>query len=131
MMHDQIADMITRLKNAGDAGKASVVFPYSKLKFAIAEILHKSGYLKSYAKKGKKVAKSIEVELVYEGEDAPKIQGVKRISKFSRRTYMGAKDLTPVRQGYGIAILSTPQGVVTDKEAKKLNVGGELLFEIW
>lgn len=129
-MHDPIADMITRLKNAGDAGKTSVAFPYSKLKFSIAEILHKFGYLKLYTKKGKKVLKSIEVELVYE-EDMPKIQGVKRISKFSRRTYTGAKELTPVRQGYGMAVLSTPHGVVTDKEAKKLNVGGELLFEIW
>lgn len=129
-MHDPIADMIIRLKNAQNVAKTSVVFPYSKLKFAVAEILQKTGYLKSSLKKGKKIAKSIEVELVYD-ENNPKIHGVKRVSKFSQRIYKGAKDIFPIKQGKGIAIISTPQGLVTDREARKLNVGGEVLFEIW
>ena len=129
-MHDPIADMITRLKNAQDVGKTSIVFPYSKLKLAVAEILEKTGYIKSTAKKGKKLAKSIEVELVYDN-DKPKIRGVKRISKFSQRIYKGAKEIFPVKQGKGISIISTPQGILTDKEARKTNAGGEVLFEIW
>ncbi|MDP2705113.1 MAG: 30S ribosomal protein S8 [Patescibacteria group bacterium] len=129
-MHDPIADMIIRLKNAQDVGKTSIVFPYSKMKLAVAEILQKTGYIKSTLKKGKKIAKSIEVELVYDG-DLPKIRGVKRVSKFSQRIYKGAKDIFPVKQGKGMSIISTPQGILTDKEARKTNTGGEILFEIW
>ena len=129
-MSDPIADMIIRLKNASDAGKTSVLFPYSNLKFAVSEILQKAGYIKSSSKKGKKVAKSIEVELLY-NDGKPKIKGIKRISKFSRRIYKGAKEIIPVKQGHGITIVSTPQGLVTDKEARKMNRGGELLFEMW
>lgn len=129
-MHDPIADMIIRLKNAQDVGKTSIVFPYSKLKLAVAEILQKTGYIKSNLKKGKKIAKSIEVELVYENNE-PKIHGVKRVSKFSQRIYKGAKEIFPVKQGKGIAIVSTPQGILTDREARKANAGGEVLFEIW
>jgi len=128
---DHIADMITRIKNAGDVGKESLVFPYSKIKFDICLVLEKEGYLKSVVKKGKKVAKFIEAELVYETDGSPKVQGVERMSKLSRRMYKKAKDLRPVKSGTALLILTTPKGIVTNKEAKKENVGGEVLFKIW
>jgi len=128
-MNDSIADMIIRMKNAGNVNKTSISFPYSKLKDAISEVLLKTGFIKSFSKKGKK-NKSIEVELLFE-ENKPKIKGVKRVSKFSRRSYKGFRDIYPVRQGFGIGVYSTPKGILSDKEAKKQKVGGELLFEIW
>ena len=129
-MNDQIADMIVRIKNAGDARKESLVLPYSKMKLSIAEILQKEGFVKNVVKKGKKVINSIEITLIYEG-DAPRIKGVDRISKFSRRVYQKSKDLRPVMQGQGLLVLTTPKGILTSKEARKANVGGEPLFKIW
>lgn len=129
-MKDPIADFITQIKNAGNAGKSSIVVPFSTMKMAIADVLVKEGFLKSATKKGKKIAKFIEAELVYEG-NKPFVQGVQRVSKFSRRIYKGAKDLNPVRHGYGLLILSTPKGIMTGKDAKRENVGGEVLFSIW
>jgi small subunit ribosomal protein S8 len=129
-MNDPIADMIVRIKNAGDAQKDSLVVPYSKMKFAIANLLQKEGYLKSVSKKGKKVTKFIELGLVYEN-GAPKVKGIQRVSKFSKRIYRGVSDIHPVKQGYGILVLTTSKGVLTYNEAKKENVGGEVLFKIW
>ncbi len=130
-MNDPIADMITRIKNAGAIGKASVVVPYSKFKLAIAEVLAKEGFIKSVSKKGKKINKFIELELIYEDGNTPRIRGAERISKFSKRVYSKAKDIKPVRSGYGIAVISTPEGILTDKEVKEKNAGGEVLFKIW
>ena len=130
MVTDPIADMIVRIKNAGDARKASVAVPYSKMKLAIAELLHKEGYVKSVSKKGKKIAKSIELELVYE-EGRPRVQGFERVSKLSKRVYAKARDIRPVKSGYGLLVLTTPKGIVSDKEAKEANMGGEALFKIW
>ena len=129
-MHDPIADMLIRMKNAGNAGKALVSFPYSKLKFAIAELLEQVGYIKILSKKGKKTPKTIDVELVYEKEKA-KIQGVKRVSKFSRRIYRQSHEIYSVKQGHGIAVFSTPKGLLVDKDARAQKVGGEFLFELW
>lgn len=128
---DQIADMITRIKNAGDVHKESLVFPYSKIKFEIASVLQKEGYLKSVAKKGKKVTKFIEAELSYQDDGAPKVQGVQRVSKLSKRIYQKSKDLRSVKYGTGLLVLTTPKGIMTNKEAKKEKVGGEVLFKIW
>ncbi|HYC34455.1 MAG TPA: 30S ribosomal protein S8, partial [Candidatus Paceibacterota bacterium] len=83
-----------------------------------------------FSKKGKKVVKTLEVELMYE-EGKPRITDVERVSKFSRRVYQGAKDLKPVRNGYGIMVLTTPKGILSDKTARKEKVGGEALFKIW
>ena len=129
-MHDPIADMIIRIKNATDSRKESVVFPYSKLKVAILEILLKEGFIKSYGRKGKKFAKFIEVVLIYE-DGIPKIQDVERVSKTSKRVYSKSKDIRKVKSGFGALILSTPKGIMTDKMAKEVNVGGEALFKIW
>jgi len=127
---DPISNMLIQIKNAGMAGLPSVLVPYSNLKFEIADLLKKEGYVTSVEKKGKKVKKYIEIEVSYTGK-SPKINEVKRMSKPSRRIYMGVKDIKPVRNGYGISVLSTPKGIMTDKVAKKEHVGGELLFKIW
>jgi len=127
---DPISDMIVRIKNATQQRKESVVFPYSKLKLAIADVLFKDGYLKSFGKKGRKIAKFIEVVFVYD-ENGPKIHGVERVSKTSKRIYQKAKEINKVKGGMGALILSTPKGIMTDKMAKEANVGGEALFKIW
>jgi small subunit ribosomal protein S8 len=129
-MKDSIADFITQIKNAGGAGKSLVVAPFSTMKMAIAELLIKEGFLKSAVKKGKKIAKFIEAEVMYDG-NTPRVQGVKRISKLSRRIYQGASDIKPVRYGYGIVVMSTPKGIMTGRDARKQNLGGEVLFNIW
>jgi len=127
---DPISDLITRIKNASDAKKESVVIPHSKVKEAIVDVLAKEGYLKDVVKKGKKIHKSIEVGLVY-GEFGAKVKGVERVSHLSKRVYSGSKDLKPVRQGHGALILTTPNGIMTDSEARRQKVGGEVLFKIW
>jgi small subunit ribosomal protein S8 len=129
MTHDPIADMLIRMKNSSEVNKATVTLPYSKLKAAILEVLKENGFIKSFSKKGKK-NKSLEIELLF-GNSKPKIKGVKKISKFSRKIYKGVRDIHPVRQGYGLGIFSTPKGILSDKNARKEKVGGELLFEIW
>jgi len=129
-MNDPIADMIIRIKNAGEAEKESLLLPYSKLKFAIAELLQKEGYVKDVTKKGKKITNLIEIGLIYE-DGVPRINGAERVSRFSRRVYHKAKDIKKVVQGFGMLVLTTPKGVMGDKQAKKENVGGEALFRIW
>jgi small subunit ribosomal protein S8 len=129
-MTDPISDMIIRLKNAGEAHKDTVVVPFSKLKYEICTLLEKEGYVKDLNKKGKKVTKSIEVALVYNGH-YPKIEGVRRVSKPSRRIYKKWTEIRPVKNGFGMLVLSTPKGIVTDKVARKEKVGGEAMFEIW
>lgn len=130
-MVDPIAQLIIKLKNANIAGKQSASIPYSKLKEAILVSLEKAGYVKSFSKKGKKVTKSLEVELAYEDGNKSKIQGVERVSKLSRRIYKKADELRSVRNGYGYFIITTPKGILTDREARKEKVGGEVLFKIW
>jgi small subunit ribosomal protein S8 len=130
MVTDPIADMITRIKNAGSAGSSSVLVPYSKLKMSIAELLEKEGYIKSVGKKGKKIAKTIELGLIY-NEGEPRVQGAERVSKFSKRVYQKAKGIRPVKNGYGLLVLTTPKGIISDTDAREQNVGGEVLFKIW
>ena len=127
---DPISDMIVQIKNASAAGKESVVLPYSKLKLAILDVLMKEGFVKSFGKKGKKVVKFIEVILAYENGE-PKIHEIQRISKSSRRVYQKAKDIRGVKNGFGVLILSTPKGIMSDKMARMEKLGGEALFKIW
>jgi small subunit ribosomal protein S8 len=131
MVTDVIGDFIIRLQNAGAIGKASASIPYSAFKMAVAEKLKDAGYVKGVEKKGKKVRKTLDVVLKYDDGGAHAIQGVKRISKPGRRMYKSVLEIHPVRYGQGALILSTPKGVMTDKEARKEKVGGEALFEIW
>ncbi len=127
---DPISNMIVMIKNASDSRKESVVFPYSKIKLAILDLLQKEGFIKSFGKKGKKVVKFIEVGLLYAGKE-PRINGVKRVSKTSKRVYIGSKEIKKVKNGLGSLIMSTPKGIMTDKMAREAKVGGEALFEIW
>lgn len=127
---DSIANFITSIKNSNAAGKPAVTMPFSKMNFAIAELLSKKGFVGEVSKKNRKNAKLIDIELLYKGRRA-RISDVKRVSKLSRRIYEKAKNLHSFKQGVGMYVLSTPQGVLSDVEAKKGNVGGEILFKIW
>jgi len=131
MVGDPIADMLNRVKNAGVVNHKTVSVPYSNANFAIASVLEKQGYIGSVSKKGKKVTKTIEINLLYSKDNVAKIKGVQRISKPSRRVYLGTKDIKPVLNGFGTLVLSTPKGIMIGKEAKQNLVGGEALFKIW
>lgn len=127
---DVIADMLIRIKNSGNAGQKTALMPYSEFKFAIAHALMRAGYLSTVNRRGRGSRRELVLGIAYE-ETEPRIRGLKRISKSSRRLYTGARNITTFRQGYGDYFLSTPKGVLTGKEAKKQGIGGELLFAIW
>ena len=127
---DSISNMIIMIKNGSLAGKESVVLPYSKMKNAILECLKKEGYVGAVAKKVRKDYPVLEVDLVYV-DKKPKITEAERISKQSRRVYFGMKDIHSVRSGTGLLVLSTPKGILSGKEARKEQVGGEALFRLW
>ena len=118
------------MKNGSLAGKESVSFPYSKMKNAIVECLNKEGYVSEFSKKVKKGQPVLEVKLVYT-DKKPKITEVERISKQSRRVYFRMKDIHSVRNGTGVLVLSTPKGILSGREARKAQVGGEALFRVW
>lgn len=130
-MTDPISDMLIRIKNAQAVEKETVSFGYSKIRFDIAAILERQGYLGEVQKKGKKNGKIIEVGLLYENDRSPKISGARRISKPSRRIYKGYSKIFPIKKGMGLALYSTTKGLLTDSEARKSKVGGELLLEVW
>ena len=127
---DAIADMLTRIRNAGSAGHATVDIPQSNLKKSIAKILLDEGYIESYELVEGNTQGIIRVTLKYSGKKHV-ISGIKRISKPGLRTYADKASLPRVLNGLGIAIISTSKGVMTDKEARKLGVGGEGLAYIW
>ncbi len=129
-MSDPIADMFTRIRNAYAVNKETVSAPYSKLKMEIAKLLKKEGYIKEVVKRGKKFRKSLEITLLYKDGDAS-ISNIKRVSKPSRRIYTPFKEIYSVRSGRGIKILSTSKGIMSDNDARKEKVGGEIIGEIW
>lgn len=126
---DPISDMFIRIKNAQKAGHETVQVPYSKFKHEILKVLERSGFIGKIERKGKRVKKSLEADLLYKDEK-PVVEEIKLISKPSRRLYANNKSLRTPRHG-GIVVISTPKGVLTSKEAKKEKVGGELIAEIW
>ena len=128
---DPIADMLTRIRNAGTAKHESVDVPASKMKKAIAEILLKEGYIKAYQLIDDGTQGVIRITLKYLPGKEKAIQGLKRVSKPGLRIYAGSEELPRVLKGLGIAIISTSKGVMTDKEARALHVGGEVLAFIW
>ena len=131
-MSDPIADMLTRIRNANAAKHDSVDIPASKMKISIADILLKEGYIKNYTIVESGAFNTIHVELKYGADKNEKIiTGIKRISKPGLRVYVNKEELPRVLGGLGIAILSTNQGVITDREARKLQVGGEVLAFVW
>lgn len=129
-MTDPIADMIIRIKNALMAGHSKVEIPHSKLKVSLAQILVEEGYVESAEVKQTGPFPVIEVGLKYMGK-TPAITDVRRISKPGKRTYAGSKEIPSALGGYGITIISTNKGIVTDKKARQLNLGGEVLCQIW
>ena len=131
-MSDPIADMLTRIRNANTAKHDTVDIPASKMKIAIADILVKEGYIAGYELIEEGSFKTMRVTLKYGADKNEKIiTGIKRISKPGLRVYASKDELPRVLGGLGIAILSTNQGVITDKEARKLQVGGEVLAFVW
>lgn len=131
MVTDPIGDLITRLKNASAVKKTSVSIPYSRLKESVALALKKCGFVGEVSESGSGVKRALEVALLYETDGTPRIKEVKRISKPGRRLYSKVKDVHQVRYGKGILIMSTPRGILSDAEARKLRVGGETLFSMW
>ena len=131
-MSDPIADMLTRIRNANTAKHDTVDVPASKMKLAIADILLEEGYIKKYDVIEDGVFKTIHITLKYGADKTEKIiSGIKRISKPGLRVYAGKEDMPKVLGGLGIAIISTNQGVITDKKARELGVGGEVLAFVW
>jgi len=128
---DPIADMLTRIRNANKSKVKTVDIPKSKLKLAIAEILLNEGYIKSYEELENETQGVIRVTLKYDEKGKKVIAGLKRISKPGLRIYASKEELPKVLNGLGIAIISTPKGIMTDKEARKNNVGGEVLAYVW
>ena len=128
---DPIADMLTRIRNANSAKHDSVEIPASNLKMAIAEILVEEGYIKSYQVTEDGKQGIIKVVLKYGPSKSKVIQGLRRVSKPGLRVYAGAEDMPKVMRGLGIAIISTSKGVMTDKRARKENIGGEVLAFVW
>ncbi|MBQ3003795.1 MAG: 30S ribosomal protein S8 [Clostridia bacterium] len=130
-MTDVVADMLTRIRNANDAKHETVEIPASNMKKAIAQILLDEGYIKEYKVTDDGKQGIITVTLKY-GEGKQKIiQGIKRVSKPGLRIYAASQDIPKVRNGLGIAIVSTSRGIMTDKTARKENVGGEVLAFVW
>ena len=124
-------DSIIRVKNGLDRGFERVKVPYSSLDMSVLDSLAREGYVESVTRKGRGVKRIIDVKLKYEADGKPAISGINFVSKPSRRLYSGYRNIKASRQGYGHYILSTPDGVLTDEEAKRKKVGGQVLFEIW
>ncbi len=128
-MTDPITDMLNRLRNSQAVNKKTVDVPFSKTKYKIAKILESEGFVESAEKKGRNPKKVIRVNLKYE-DDKPAITGATRVSKPGRRVYVSLKDIKPVKGGYGISIISTSKGIMSNREAKDAGVGGEILCKI-
>lgn len=130
-MSDPISDMLTRLRNALKAKHEKVDMPSSNLKVDIAKILKREGYISNYKVVNDKKQGVLKVALKYDESKSPAIEGLRRVSKPSIRKYTNKDDVPVTLSGYGITILSTSKGVISDKEAKTLNVGGEIICQIW
>lgn len=131
MVNDPIGDFIVRIKNASDVGLTTVSVPYSSMKHSVAQVLKDAGFLTEVIKHGKTVRKSLIVTLNKHTDGAPRVTGVKRISKPGRRLYVAAKNIHPVKYGKGILVVSTSKGIMSGAAAKKENLGGEALFEMF
>ena len=128
-MNDPISDMLTRTRNASRALLPAVEIPHSRIKESIAGILKKEGYIADFAVEGK-LPKKLKLKLKYQGKKCV-IEGLRRISTPGLRRYVGATDIPRVRGGLGVAVVSTSEGLLTDNEARKRNLGGELLCYVW
>jgi small subunit ribosomal protein S8 len=130
-MTDPIADMLTRIRNAITARKAKVIMPASKMKARIAEVLREEGFVGAISSEEDGKQGLLSIELRYDNNNHNAIQGIRRVSKPGQRTYARHTGLPKVRSGLGIAILTTSHGIMTEREARKQGLGGELLCEVW
>ena len=139
-MTDPISDMLNRIRNAQAVQHLTVEMPFSNLKYEIAKTLEKHDFIEKVEKKGRKVKRTIDITLKYLPAEAlakaghdkiPAISGLKRVSKPGQRIYLDSTKIKRVKGGYGTAIISTSKGLMTDKEARKQKIGGEVLCEIW
>jgi len=133
MMTDPIADMLTRIRNAARAGHPELEVPYSRIKERVAEVLVNEGFLQESKKtKSKTDSKDVlRVQVKFDKEKKPVMIGLKRVSRPGRRVYVGSEEIPLLRGGLGINILSTPKGILVDREARKAHVGGELICSAW
>jgi small subunit ribosomal protein S8 len=132
-MTDPIADMLTRIRNAARTRHESVDVPWSRIKEQIVRVLVAEGYLQEFKKvKAKeREGEELHIQLKFDRENKPIISGLKRVSKPSVRVYVGFRKIPPIRKGLGVHILSTPKGVLADRDAQKAKVGGELICSVW
>lgn len=130
-MTDPIADMLTRIRNAQHAGHAHLLIPRSKLKLELARILKQEGFIEGYIEDDSGHQGAIKVFLRYDAGNNGVIRGLRRVSRPSRRVYVGKNEIPRVRNGLGVAILTTPRGVLTDRDARTAGVGGEVLAHVW
>jgi small subunit ribosomal protein S8 len=130
-MTDPIADLLTRIRNAGRARKEQVDVPWSTIKTRLVELLIAEGFLKDYTVVDEGNHKILRVSIKYDSRNASVITGLKRLSKPSLRRYVGADSIPKIRGGLGVSIVSTPQGLMSDRDARKNNVGGELICSVW
>ncbi|HNV97176.1 MAG TPA: 30S ribosomal protein S8 [bacterium] len=131
MMTDPIADMLTRIRNAQAVRKEDLVLPFSKIKYEILKLLVREGYIESVDKIEEKSYPELHVVLKYKEDKKAFIEHIKRISKPGQRIYVSKDKLPKILNDFGLAILSTSQGIMTNKKARRVKIGGELLFEIW
>ncbi len=131
MQTDPIADTLTRIRNALHARHDQVDIPYSRLRHAVCQVLVSEGFLDGAEATGEGYKRRLLIQLRYSRERQPVIEGLKRVSRPGMRRYAGAADLPKLRGGMGISVISTPQGMMTDRQARKNNVGGEVLFQVW
>lgn len=131
MMTDPIADMLTRIRNALLMKHEQVTVPYSRMKEAVLKIIAETGFIKGYEVLGESIRKQLVVQLKYAGDGKGVIANLKRVSKPSRRIFSTYEDLKPYRRGFGVQILSTSRGVLSDEDARRQKVGGEIIMEIW
>lgn len=129
-MTDPIADMLSRIRNAQAVSKKTVEIPFSNMKLEIAKILEREGFVQSSQVEKRKLKKMLELTLRYI-DSRPEIAGLKRVSKPGLRVYSPAHEIKRVKGGYGISIVSTSKGLLTDREARKRNIGGEVLCQVW
>jgi len=129
-MIDSVSDMLTRIRNAQAAAHQSAILPFSKLRLNLAKLLEKEGLIDSVSTHGRKAKKVIEIGLRYQA-GRPVISKLERISKPGRRVYLKRSQIRPVSQGHGLAVISTSQGLMTDRQARKKGLGGEILCQIW
>jgi small subunit ribosomal protein S8 len=131
MMTDPIGDMLTRIRNAGQARHAKVRFPRSRLKLAVAQVLSEAGYLGAVSEQSEDGKPVVVAEIRYADDGQPLIDGLRRVSRPSRRVYVAKDEIPRVRNGMGLAVLSTSRGVLSDAAAREAAVGGEVLCEVW